>query len=77
MLDIVFKSLFLSKKYMQLLLFEQDSIFISMTEIFKNFEELEEYFKNLGIEYRFSCYYEKNGEGLTLSFFYFDLMVFH
>lgn len=38
-----------------------------MTEIFKSVDELEEYFKNLGIEYRFSCYYEKNGEGIQCS----------
>jgi predicted enzyme involved in methoxymalonyl-ACP biosynthesis len=35
-----------------------------MTEIFKDVSELEEFFKNLGIEYRFSCYHEKNSEGI-------------
>ena len=29
----------------------------------QNIQELKEYFKNLGTEYRFSCYYENNAEG--------------
>ncbi|CAG2111145.1 unnamed protein product [Medioppia subpectinata] len=37
-----------------------------MSEIFKNVSELEQFFRNLGIEYRFNCYYEKNGEGCHL-----------
>ena len=36
-----------------------------MAEIFKEVSEVEEFFKNLGIEYRFSCYYEKNAEGIA------------
>jgi hypothetical protein len=34
-----------------------------MTEILKTKEEMEEFLNNLGIEYRYSCYEEKNGEG--------------
>ncbi|KAI1297646.1 Cytochrome c oxidase assembly factor 7 -like protein [Halotydeus destructor] len=37
-----------------------------MTEIIKNREELEDFFKNLGIEYRYSCYNEKDPEGCSL-----------
>lgn len=39
------------------------SVSNKMSEIFKDKEELQEYLKNLGIEYRFSCYEEKNPEG--------------
>ncbi len=39
-----------------------------MTEIVKDISELEEFYKNLGIEYRFGCYYEKNSEGMSHSF---------
>ncbi|XP_054164465.1 cytochrome c oxidase assembly factor 7 homolog [Oppia nitens] len=35
-------------------------------EIFKDFTELEQFFKNLGIEYRFNCYFEKNAQGCHL-----------
>jgi len=37
-----------------------------MTGMVKDVAELEEFYKNLGIEYRFSCYYEKNAEGMAL-----------
>lgn len=38
-----------------------------MTEtVFKDAKELEEFFHNLGIEYRFSCYKERNAEGCHL-----------
>lgn len=43
-----------------------NNLFVPMTQEFsftENIEELKEYFKNLGIEYRFSCYYENNAEG--------------
>jgi hypothetical protein len=30
----------------------------------KNEEEVREYLENLGIEYRFGCYHEKNPKGL-------------
>ena len=29
----------------------------------KNEEEVQDYLERLGIEYRFGCYYEKNGKG--------------
>lgn len=34
-----------------------------MGEIFKNREELDEYFKNLAIEYRYACYSDRSPEG--------------
>lgn len=35
-----------------------------MTDILKEKEEVQLYLKNLGIEYRFSCFSEKNPEGI-------------
>lgn len=32
-------------------------------EMFKNKEEMEQFLENLGIEYRYSCYNERNAEG--------------
>lgn len=40
------------------------SFFIGMA--FKTEEELKEYLENLGTEYRFSCFKEKNGEGINI-----------
>ncbi|KAH7637248.1 hypothetical protein HUG17_7454 [Dermatophagoides farinae] len=37
-----------------------------MAEILKEKEEIKEFLKNLGIEYRFSCYSEKNPQGCQL-----------
>jgi len=37
-----------------------------MAQIFKEKEELEQYFDNLGVEYRYSCYSDKNPEGELL-----------
>lgn len=34
-----------------------------MAGILKDADELKDYIKNLGIEYRFSCYSEKNPQG--------------
>lgn len=34
-----------------------------MAQLFKDKEELDEFLHNLGIEYRFSCYEEKNPDG--------------
>lgn len=34
-----------------------------MTDIFKTKEELIEYINNVGIEYRYSCYSDRNPEG--------------
>jgi hypothetical protein len=36
---------------------------IKMTEIFKRREEMEEFLHNLGVEYRYSCYRERNADG--------------
>lgn len=45
----------------------------------KEKEEVVEFLKNLGIEYRYSCYGEKNPEGMILSDLYLklNLVSFH
>lgn len=47
-----------------------------MGEIFKDQEELQQFLHNLGIEYRFSCYEEKNPEGKLVILFLFCFVLF-
>lgn len=49
----------------------QNMIFITgMGTNFKSEEDVNEYIKNLGTEYRFGCFNEKNPEGTYLGYIY-------
>ena len=41
----------------------------------KESEEVEKYLENLGIEYRYSCYGEKNAEGMFLDIYSFFVYI--
>lgn len=39
---------------------------------FKNEEDVQDYLKNIGTEYRFSCFKEKNAEGISFRYLVFS-----
>ena len=44
---------------------------------FKNEEEVQDYLKNIGTEYKFSCFKEKNPEGIIFKCFMFSFNNLH